>query len=151
VSDVPAIFQHATTEQVRRLEQVILQAPQVDLGTTHVVHGGMCARTIFIPAGTVLTGAVTNLDNVCVLSGDITVTTRDGPKRLTGFHVLPADKGFKRAGVAHADTYWTTVWPTGLTDITEIENEMTEEATQLQTRRALGFEQRKELPDGSRN
>jgi hypothetical protein len=43
------------------------------------------------------------------------------------------------------------VWPTGLTDITEIENEMTEDAAQLQTRRALGFEPRKELPDGSRN
>jgi hypothetical protein len=146
-----AIFQHASTEKVLRLEQIVLQAPQIDLGTTHVVHGGMCARTIFIPAGTVLTGAVTNLDNVCVLSGDITVTTNEGPRRFTGFHVLPAAKGFKRAGYAHEDTHWTTVWPTGLTDITEIEDEMTEDAAQLQTRRALGFDKRKELPNVSGN
>jgi hypothetical protein len=145
VSDVPAIFQHATTEQVRRLEQCILQTPQIDVQTTHVVHGGMCARTILIPKGAVVTGALTNFDNICILHGDITVTTTEGSRRLTGFHVLPAAKGFKRAGYAHEDTHWTTVWPTGLTDITEIENEMTDESALLLTRRALGFEQRKEL------
>lgn len=112
-----------------------MQLPQVDLSTSHVVHGGMCARTIVIPAGTILTGALTNADNICVMCGDITVTTDDGPVRLTGFHVLPAQAGFKRAGVTHADTYWTTVWPTSLTDVDAIEDEMTSESGQLQTRR----------------
>jgi hypothetical protein len=148
VSDL-AIFAHPTVEKVRKLEQAILTTPQIEIDTTHVVHGGMCARTIFIPAGAVVTGVLTNLDNICVMSGDITVTTTEGSKRLTGFHVIPAAKGFKRAGYAHADTYWTTIWPTGLTDITEIENEMTEESAMLLTRRALGFEKRKELNDGT--
>lgn len=124
-----------TPEKVRQMEAHLLTLPQVDLSTSHVVHGGMCARTIFIPAGTILTGAQTNIENVCILSGDITVTTDDGPKRLTGFHVIPAGAGFKRAGVAHADTYWTTVWPTALTDVEAIEDEMTSEADKLQTRR----------------
>jgi len=123
-------------DTVRVMEQHLLALPQVDLGTSHVVHGGMCARTILIPAGAMLTGALTNADNICIVSGDITVTTDDGPRRLTGFHVLPARAGFKRAGVAHTDTHWTTIWPTALTDIEAIEDEMTSESHLLQTRRA---------------
>ena len=111
-----------------------MQAPQVDLRTTHLVFGGLSARTILIPAGTVLTGALTNIANMCVVFGDITVTTDDGPKRLTGFNVVKAAAGAKRAGVAHADTWWTTIHRTDLTDISDIENEMTNEADALQTR-----------------
>jgi uncharacterized protein YbdZ (MbtH family) len=122
-------------EQVAELEALVLSLPQTDLQTSHVVHGGMCARTILIPAGTVLTGALTNCDNICVMHGGITVTTDDGPLVLNGHHVLPANKGAKRAGWTHLDTYWTTIWPTQLTDITAIEDEMTSEAHKLQTRR----------------
>ncbi|MGE5621437.1 MAG: hypothetical protein ACM3VY_00270 [Candidatus Bathyarchaeota archaeon] len=133
-------------ETVRELEALILQVPQVDLKTAHALHGGICSRTIFIPAGTVLTGALTNLDNLNVVIGDITVTTDDGPKRLTGHHVIPANAGFKRAGYAHADTYWTTIWKTDLTDILEIEDEMTGESEMLQTRRpGIAYEQPAEL------
>lgn len=128
-----------TTESVRQLEGMLLQLPQVDLQTQHVVFGGLSARTIFIPAGTVLTGALTNIDNLCVVFGDITVTTDDGAQRLTGFNVLTASAGAKRAGVAHADTWWTTIHRTDLTDIAAIEEEMTGEAQALQTRtQALG-------------
>lgn len=125
----------ASPETVRELERHLLELPQVDLGSAHIVHGGMCARTIFIPGGTVLTGALTNCDNICVMHGDITVTTDEGPLRLTGFHVLPARAGFKRAGMTHADTYWTTIFKTDKTDVHDIENDMTPEADMLQTRR----------------
>lgn len=122
---------------VRALESALLGLPQVDLQTQHLVHGGLYARTILIPAGTVLTGALTNMDNVCVVSGDITVTTDGGVQRLTGFHVIGAKAGAKRAGVAHADTWWTTLIPTdGLADVGEIEAVMTDEVDALQTRRA---------------
>lgn len=133
-------------ERVRQLEQHLLGLPQVDLQTGHLVHGGMYARTIMVPAGTMLTGALTNQDNVCVVHGDITVTTDTGTRHLVGFNVLPACAGSKRAGIAHADTWWTTLWTTDLTDITEIENVLTDEADQLQTRRqALGSDSRPAL------
>ena len=123
-----------TVESVSSLESFLLDLPQTDLGTRNLIHGGMCARTILIPAGTVLTGALTNLDNISVVYGDITVTTDEGAQRLTGFHVLPAKSGAKRAGLAHADTWWAMVWPTELTDIEEIEDEITPESGKLQTR-----------------
>lgn len=130
-----------TPEAVRRMEDMLLQLPQIDLHTEQLVHGGMAARTIFIPAGTVLTGALTNIDNLCVAFGDITVTTDDGPKRLTGFNVIPANAGAKRAGVAHSDTWWVTIHRTDLTDLDAIEEEMTAESHRLQTRTlALGHD-----------
>lgn len=145
-----AIFHHSQ-ESVRRLEAINLTLPQVDLGTTNLVWGKMIARTIFIPKDAVLTGALTNLDNICVVFGDITVTTDEGAVRLTGFNVLPAKGGGKRAGIAHEDTWWTTLWPTELTDIAEIENEMTDEAEQLQSRRLLTSDERKELENVARD
>lgn len=124
-------------ESVRRLEAFLVQLPQTDLRTQHLIHAGLYARTVLIPAGTVLTGALTNHDNVCVLCGDITVTTDEGPKRLTGFHVLPAKAGAKRAGIAHADTWWVTLHATGLTEVHDIEDDMTDESAGLGSRLRL--------------
>lgn len=137
-NDLPAILPTGMPdpERVRALEAALIGLPQVDLLTKHLVHGGLYARTILIPAGTVLTGALTKRANVCVVFGDITVTTDDGTQRLTGFHVLPAQPGAKRAGVAHADTWWVTLMRTDVVDLDDIEREMTDEAANLQTNRA---------------
>ena len=122
---------------VAALEEELLQMPQVALDTQMIAHGRMAARTIFIPAGTVLTGVLVNHDNICIVAGDITVTTIDGSQRLTGYNVLPSSAGYKRAGIAHTDTWWTCLWHTDLTNPIEIENDMTDEAEKLQTRLAL--------------
>lgn len=126
-----AIIQAAT---VADLERALLACPQVDLRTEHALSGGVYARTIHIPAGTALTGATHKKDHINVVQGDITVTTDTGPVRLTGYHVLPTAAGSKRAGFAHADTTWTTLCATELTDIEEIEDELVEESARLQTR-----------------
>src|SRR5574343_283307 len=86
-------------EAVRALEHTLADLPQVDL--------------------------LTKQDNVCVVFGDITVTTDEGPQRLTGFHVLPAKAGAKRAGIAHGDTWWTTLMTTEHTEAADIEQQMT--------------------------
>lgn len=125
-----------TNKQSALLEEAIRQNfPELILDTRMLVHGKICARTIFIPKNTVLVGVETNKDNICVLFGDISVFTETGTKRLTGFHVLPAFAGFKRSGYAHADTWWTTLHHTILTDEVKIEEEMTNDAASLQTRR----------------
>lgn len=124
----------ATRADIEKLERHVLRLPQVDLGTTSELSGEVCARTIRIPAGTVLTGAEHNKDAINIVCGDITVTTDDGPKRFTGYHVIPSKAGTKRAGYAHADTVWTTCWHTKLTDPTSIEDEMTDESDRLQSR-----------------
>ena len=133
-SDIDIFTNLADVENVSVLEGYLAQFPQVIMDTTHIVHGKMYARTILIPAGTVLTGALTALDNICIMCGDITVTTDDGPQRLTGFNVISANSGAKRAGIAHADTWWTTIIHTNSTNIGDAEDEMTCESSLLQDR-----------------
>lgn len=124
---------------IDQLEALVLQAPQVDLRTEHRLSGGVYARTVHIPAGTVVTGATHKKGHINVLFGDITVATDEGPVRFTGYHVLPGTAGTRRAVIAHADTVWTTLCETELTDIAAIEDELVVESHRLQTRQqALG-------------
>ena len=123
-----------TTEQVRALEAVMLAYPQPVLPTHTLAHGGVAARAVFLPAGTALTGCQMNLDNLCIVLGDIEVTTDEGPKRITGFAMLPATRGTKRVGYAHADTWWITCHHTTLIDQRDIEDEMTDESHLLNSR-----------------
>lgn len=130
-------FLVADPEAVRQMEDILLQHPQVDLHTEHYLDlvGGMYVRTITIPAGTVLTGALSRVDHLCIVSGDITVTTDEGPKHITGSGILlPVKAGSKRAGIAHANTTWSTVFRTDCQTIEEAEQEFTGEAERLQSR-----------------
>jgi hypothetical protein len=124
-------------ETVRALESMLLQLPQVNIETQHMLHAGMYARTIFIPAGVMATGANLSLDSVGILFGDITVTTDEGTQRLTGFNVLSASKGHKRAGIANSDTWWTTVFRTDATTVDEAEKSITSESDMLLSRKLL--------------
>jgi hypothetical protein len=122
-------------ELVQQFENVALTMPQVHIKTTHLLHGGMYARTIRIPANTMLTGALTSCDNICIVSGDITVTTDAGPQRLAGFNVLPAAAGARRAGMTHSETFWTTIMPTDASTVEQAELDLTSEPQRLQTNR----------------
>lgn len=122
-----------TREQIERLEACVGEMPQVDLLTEHALSGGVYARTIYLEAGTVLTGAVHKRDHVNVVVGDISVWTEQGMRRLTGHHVLMTKAGAKRAGYAHADTIWTTVCHTEETEMAAIEADLVEEPEKLQT------------------
>lgn len=123
-------------DDVRRLEdEVRAQGDIVDVPTHMMVHGEIAVRTVFIRAGTLVTGALTNHDNVCFVSGDIVATTDEGVVRLTGYSVFPAARGFKRAVVALSDTYWSTAWHTKCADARSAEDDMTDEHDRLLTRR----------------
>jgi hypothetical protein len=121
-------------DQVLKFEDALRTLPQVELPTHSLIHGSMYARTIFIPAGTALTGVLTNLDNICIIHGDISVTTDDDVVRFTGYHVIPASKNKKRIGMAHADTYWTTLIHTLNQTVEAAEDEMSNESHLLLTR-----------------
>lgn len=121
-------------ESILAVESHLFTLPQVDLRTQHEVHAGMYARTIFIPAGTMMVGAQHKHDTISVFIGDVTFRTEEGMKRLVGHHILPTAAGMKRVGYVHQDTVWTTMHRTDLTDVEAIEEEMTDEVDKLQTR-----------------
>ena len=127
-------------DSVVELEALISQAPQTQLVTEHALENGMYSRTIFIPAGCVLTGALHKTDHLNVVVGDILVTTDDGVKRITGHKVLQTKAGQKRAGFALMPTIWTTICRTeykSLDDLVKIEDALVEGAQKLQSRQAL--------------
>lgn len=129
--------------QIDRLEACVLEAEQqghaVRIDDWHTFADGLVARTILIPAGTVLTGAVHKAEHLNVCHGDISVWTEQGMRRLTGYHVLSSLPGAKRVGLAFADTWWTTIHlnPDNKRDIAELEDALVEDAHRLQNRREL--------------
>lgn len=139
LTEVDASFVFASSnmqDKVKRLEDAINQSPACEVPVQHHVHGGMYARTGLIPAGVTFTGAVHTKDHINIVIGDVTVLSDTGPIRYSGHHVLPCKAGSKRVAVTHADTYWTTMIVTNLTNISEIEDEICEDSTVLQTRKA---------------
>lgn len=134
-TDLVEVFSNPTADKINKYEDILEQMPQVVLNTTHCVSGEVYARTILIPAGVSLVGAVHNKDHINIMCGDITVTTDDGMKRLTGFHVFATKAGMKRVGYAHADTTWSSIMHTKETEIDKIEEDITPDSHKLQTRR----------------
>jgi hypothetical protein len=113
--------------KVFALEDQLNKLPQVECPVWNHFAPGLYARKMLIPKGVTLTGAIHKTEHLCVISGDITVTTDDGVKRITDAHaILTSKPGAKRAGYAHEDTYWTTVHATNETDLDKLVEELTE-------------------------
>jgi hypothetical protein len=124
-------FSMTEREKVLRLERALTTLPQVECPVWHHFAPGLYARKMLIRKGTVLTGAVHKTEHLCIISGDIEVSTDDGMKRITAAHAIITSKpGAKRAGYAHEDTYWTTVHATDETDLEKLVEELTESTAQ---------------------
>lgn len=134
-SCIPAMTPQAIAN-VAALEEKILSLPQVEIKTHHVLHGGMYARTIVIPAGVVLTGALIKIPTMLLISGDVAVSRGDADVvRITGTAVIPASAGRKQAFIAYSDTSVTMAFPTRATTIEQAEAEFTDDTDLLFSRR----------------
>ena len=124
--------------KVREFESLMRQSPQQEIGTEHVIHGGMYARTVLVPAGVVITGTEIKLATMLILQGDALANTEDGAIELHGYNVIPASAGRKQAFVALTDTWLTMIFPTSAQTVEQAEDEFTDEAHMLLTRRGIG-------------
>lgn len=122
-------------DKVRQLEARTAELEQVEIPTDHVLHGGMYARTIRIPAGVLLTGAHIKRATMLVISGHVTVFIGAGTIEIAGYQVLPASAGRKQAFLAHADTFVTMLFPSEAASVEAAEHEFTDEADRLLSRR----------------
>lgn len=103
------IAKQSTRDSIQSLEDELKAMPQVEIPVVHWYSGGIYAREITIPAGVLLTGRIYKDDHFDVMVyGDVTVTTDDGRKRLTGFNLSKGNQGKKRAGYTHKETRWIT-------------------------------------------
>lgn len=121
---------------VAALERQVLACPQTRIKTHHVLHGGLYARTILIPAGVVLTGALIKIPTLLVIAGDVLVYVGEGQRtRITGIAVIPASAGRKQAFVTYQDTSISMVFPTRSTNVEQAEAEFTDDVALLFSRR----------------
>ena len=66
-------------EQVQQIEDMMQGMPPAFLPIKHYFANGMYAREMFMPAGTILTGAVHKTTHFCILSqGHVHVISEDG-------------------------------------------------------------------------
>jgi hypothetical protein len=139
---VTVTFSVPMRAKVEALEREIQRMPQVDCPLWHYFAPGLYARRMLIRKGTVLTGAVHRTEHLCIVSGDIEVSTDEGMRRITAQQeVLSSKAGAKRVGYAHEDTIWTTVHATNETDIEKLAIELTESTHQ----ELLGGSENKQL------
>jgi hypothetical protein len=122
-------------DKVRQFESFSLTLPQVKIDTFHTFHAGLYARTIMIPAGVVLTGALIKIATILIINGDVIAYIGDDSIRLSGYNVLPAEQNRKQAFVAQTDTYMTMLFSTNAKTIEDAENEFTDEASLLFSRK----------------
>jgi hypothetical protein len=114
----------ALRAEICELEKELSEMPQVEIPVEHLFGKGCYARTIRIPAGTLIVGKIHKYETIHIISqGDITFLSHDGAKRVQAPHLLTGTPGVKRVGLAHTDTVWTTIHGTDKTNVDEIEEE----------------------------
>lgn len=122
--------------KVRELEGLAEKQPQVPIRTEHIFHAGIYARTIYVPEGVMITGVLIKVPTLLIWQGDVTVYVGgDEPFRIRGHNVIPAYAGRKQAFVAISDMALTMLFPTKATTVEEAEEEFTDEADKLLSRR----------------
>lgn len=132
---VPAMTPEAI-DKVAAAEEQMGEMPQVEIRTDHLIHAGLYARTIDIPAGTLLTGARITRPTVLVSMGDCTMWTGDNEARmrLRGKQVIAASAGRKQLIYAHEDTRLTMLFASQAESVEQAEDEFTDEADRLASR-----------------
>jgi hypothetical protein len=132
---VPAMGEYALSK-VRELEAELFKLPQVAVRMHHVLHGGMYARTCYIPAGHIAACCLVRVPTIVILSGTADVYVgKDEPLRLDGYSVVPASAGRKQAFLSITDFALTMVYVTNARTVEEAENEFTAESHMLASRR----------------
>jgi len=117
--------------KVRELEAHALNSPQIDIGTNHVIHAGVYARTIVIPAGCMITGALIKIATLLIVQGDIIMYIGGESIELTGYNVIPASANRKQAFLAKTETHMTMLFPSNAKSIQDAEMEFTDEIDML--------------------
>lgn len=129
-----------------RAEKVARQAVQAEVTTHHLLHAGMYARTMRLPAGHVLFGALVRVPTIVIFSGDAEVYVGSTSVRLTGYHVINASAMRKQVFLAYSDCDITAIFATDAETVEQAENQATDEAENLLSRREgnpnLSFESR---------
>lgn len=118
-------------ESICAIESVLLKGiaekvlQEVDCPLHHQFAPGAYARTIFIPAHTLVVGKIHRHAHLNMLvAGRVSLATEEGPQELDALRIMTSKAGTKRVLYTHTDTVWTTIHLTNETDLAKIEDEI---------------------------
>ena len=121
-------------DRIRQVEALSLQRPQVDIETSHLIHDGIYTRTICVPAGVMITGALIKIPTTLTVSGECVVLIGEGDSiEIKGFAVIPASSGRKQVFIAISDTHISMSFKTDARNIKDAEAEFTDETEILKS------------------
>lgn len=133
-------------EKLKSIEKQLLDMPQVSIETEHHLHAGVYSRTIRIPAGVAVSGVMIKCATQLIISGHVRLTCGDKVVELKGFHVLNGTPGRKQIAYALEETFCTMLFATKAKTVEEAEEEFTDEADRLLTRKEKLLCQVEQLP-----
>ena len=94
---------------IYRIEQYLLTLPQVEIPVDHQFVNGLYARSVTVPSGVMLTGAVHKDECFFIVrTGRMLITTDDDPIEAKAGFMAASKAGSKRIGYALEDTTVTT-------------------------------------------
>jgi len=94
-----------------------------------------CTRTVFVPAGVIITGVLIKIPTLLIVHGDALVYIGGASLRLEGYNVVPAAAGRRQAFVAESDLHLTMLFASDAASVDQAERQFTDEFEQLVSRK----------------
>lgn len=111
----------ALQRRIDEFQDLMLTLEQEECPVKHYFASGVYGRQVTLPKGVVAIGALHLHDCINVmLTGDVTMMTVDGPKRVRAPAVFVAPKGSKKFGYVNEESVWLTFQATESTNPDEI-------------------------------
>jgi len=124
------LAEQGNTPAILALEQAMLasfdqEALKAQTDTQHYKIKGVYARTMFIPAGMLVTGKIHNFESIGILAqGTMRITNGETSVLVSAPYIAVDKPGIKRLGYAETDCTFISVHRTDAEEITDIEDEL---------------------------
>lgn len=122
--EVAEVSAPPTLAQIKQLQDVLAQAPQIELTPKHYFSPGLYTRELPIPAGSIVVGKMhRHVHPVFLMSGTVRINTDRGMETITGPRVWISQENAKRALYTVTDCVFATCHlnPSDTTDLEAIE------------------------------
>lgn len=111
------------------------ELPQVEFPIEHHIHAGCYSRTVYIPKGMAAFGTMIRIPTQLIVSGHCLMNAGNETTEVKGYKVFDGAPGRIQTIVTLEDTYMTMVFASQAKTPEEAEDEFTDEAEMLQTRK----------------
>lgn len=124
------LAEQGNTPAILALEQAMLasfdqEALKAQTDTQHYQIKGVYARTMFVPAGMLVTGKIHNFESIGILAqGTMRITNGETSVVVSAPYISVDKPGIKRLGYAETDCTFISVHRTDAVEINDIEDEL---------------------------